>query len=117
MKIEAYSYPSATGVCEIYGNAYTPDNDEVKAVLVINHGMAEHQERYRGFIEFMVSNGFAVYIHDMANHGKSNSNFLRAGNLRQDLGDLVDARLLYRLVFLDFLQRVFNDTRQLFGGG
>ena len=78
MKIEAYSFPSATGVCDIYGNAYMPD-DEVKAVLVIHHGMAEHQERYRGFIDFMVSNGFAVYIHDMANHGKSNSNFDETG--------------------------------------
>ena len=79
MKIEAYSYPSATGECEIYGNAYTPDEGEVKAILVINHGMAEHQERYRVFIKFMVNNGFAVYIHDMANHGKSNSNFDETG--------------------------------------
>lgn len=79
MKIEAYSFPSATGVCEIYGNVFTPDNGDVNAVLVIHHGMAEHQERYRGFIQFMVDNGFAVFIHDMANHGKSNSNFDETG--------------------------------------
>ncbi len=79
MKIEAYSFPSATGECEIYGNVYTPEEGEVNAVLVIHHGMAEHQERYRGFIEFLTGNGFAVYIHDMANHGKSNSDFAETG--------------------------------------
>ena len=51
MKIEEYHFPSATGVCEIYGNAYTPDDGEVKAVIAIHHGMAEHQQRYLEFIE------------------------------------------------------------------
>ena len=74
MKIEEYRFPSATGVCEIVGNVYKPDG-EVNAVFVIHHGMAEHQERYKGFIEYLVSNGYAVYIHDMANHGKSNVDF------------------------------------------
>lgn len=78
MKIEEYRFPSATGVCEIVGNAYKPDG-EVNAVFVIHHGMAEHQERYRGFIEYLVSNGYAVYIHDMANHGKSNADFDETG--------------------------------------
>lgn len=78
MKIEEYSFPSATGVCTIFGNAYTPD-DDVKAVVVIHHGMAEHQQRYREFIEFIVSNGYAVFMNDMANHGKSNQNFAETG--------------------------------------
>lgn len=78
MKIEEYRFPSATGVCEIVGNSYKPDG-EIKAVLAIHHGMAEHQERYRGFIEYLVSLGYAVYIHDMANHGKSNVDFDETG--------------------------------------
>jgi alpha-beta hydrolase superfamily lysophospholipase len=73
MKIQEYHFPSATGVCEIYGNAYLPDNDEVKAVLAIHHGMAEHQKRYVDFFDFLTSNGYAVYMHDMANHGMSNT--------------------------------------------
>ncbi|MCM1114789.1 MAG: lysophospholipase [Clostridium sp.] len=71
MKIESYHFPSATGVCEINGNIYTPDH-QVEGVLVIHHGMAEHQERYLEFIEYLTSNGIAVFMHDMANHGKSN---------------------------------------------
>ncbi len=78
MKINEYSFKSATGVCTIHGCEYIPD-DEVKAVIVIHHGMAEHQERYRGFIEFLTANGIAVFMHDMANHGKSNQNFKETG--------------------------------------
>lgn len=74
MKIREYHFPSATGECEIYANCYTPDSDEVKAVLVIHHGMAEHQGRYEDFIKFLTAEGYAVYMHDMANHGKSNQN-------------------------------------------
>lgn len=79
MKEKEYSFKSATGVCTINGAEYTPDNDEVKAVLVLHHGMAEHKERYRGFIEYLTDNGIVVFMHDMANHGKSNQNFEEAG--------------------------------------
>lgn len=79
MKIEEYHFPSATGVCEIYGNIYTPDHGEVAAVLAIHHGMAEHQKRYLEFIEYLTSKGYAVFMHDMANHGKSNRNFDETG--------------------------------------
>lgn len=72
MQINEYHFPSATGECEIYGNTYFPDDKTVNAVLVIHHGMAEHQQRYLDFITYLVSNGIAVYMNDMANHGKSN---------------------------------------------
>lgn len=78
MKIEEFSFPSSTGVCTIHGNSYMPDSD-IKGVLVIHHGMAEHQQRYRAFIEYLVSNSYAVYMYDMANHGKSNQNFAETG--------------------------------------
>ena len=74
MNTQEFRFPSKTGVCEIYGCAYLPD-DEIEAVLAIHHGMAEHQARYLGFIEFLTAHGIAVYMHDMANHGKSNTDF------------------------------------------
>lgn len=79
MNTKVYNFPSSTGVCTIYSAAYTPDNNEFDTVLVINHGMAEHQVRYLGFIELLTDNGIAVYMHDMANHGKSNQNFEESG--------------------------------------
>ena len=72
-----YSFPSNTGVCKIYACAYLPESYDT--VLVIHHGMAEHQERYLGFIDYLNKNGIAVYMHDMANHGKSNQNFDESG--------------------------------------
>lgn len=79
MKTKEFSFKSATGVCDIYGCEYIPDSGEVKAVMAIHHGMAEHQERYRGFIEYLTENNIAVFMHDMANHGRSNENFDEAG--------------------------------------
>ena len=36
--------------------------------------MAEHIERYADFVSYLNSKGVAVFMHDMANHGKSNQN-------------------------------------------
>lgn len=79
MKTKEYSFKSATGVCDIYGCQYIPDDEDVKAVLVMHHGMAEHQGRYRDFFEYLTSKGLAVFMHDMANHGKSNKDFNETG--------------------------------------
>lgn len=79
MKVKEFSFKSATGVCTIHGCEYEPENGEVKAVVVLHHGMAEHQVRYRDFIEYLTENGIAVFMHDMANHGKSNQNVEETG--------------------------------------
>lgn len=71
MRTEKFNFPSATGVCEINGNIYLPD-DEIRLVLVIHHGMAEHQGRYQDFIKYLTDHSIAVYMYDMANHGISN---------------------------------------------
>lgn len=44
---------------------------EVKAVLVIVHGMAEHAQRYDSFAEYLVSENYAVYAYDQRGHGKT----------------------------------------------
>lgn len=72
MKITKYNFPSATGVCEINGNIYKNDEENFDTVVVLHHGMAEHQGRYYSFIEYLTDNGCCVYMHDMANHGISN---------------------------------------------
>ncbi|MCD7723095.1 MAG: alpha/beta hydrolase [Clostridiales bacterium] len=79
MKISEFSFKSATGVCDIYARRFLPDNEQVQAVIVMHHGMAEHSDRYLEFFEFLTSKGYAVYMHDMANHGKSNQNAAETG--------------------------------------
>ena len=78
MRITTFSFPSVTGVCEIQGSAFFPDGG-YDTVLAIHHGMAEHQKRYEPFIRFLCENGVAVYIHDMANHGASNTDMKLTG--------------------------------------
>lgn len=40
-----------------------------KAIIMINHGMAEHAGRYHRFAEFMARRGFCVGVHDHRGHG------------------------------------------------
>lgn len=107
MKIERYTFPSATGVCNIVGNKYLPEGD-VKAVMVIHHGMAEHKERYHGFFEFLTSNGYAIYMHDMANHGESNDDINLTGYFGKKngyKGIVKDMKTAYDLAKKDFADK------------
>lgn len=78
MKRQEFTFPSATGVGSISACAYLPET-EADTVLVIHHGMAEHRERYGEFIRFLCERGIAVYMHDMASHGKSRGSAETAG--------------------------------------
>lgn len=40
-----------------------------KASVLILHGMAEHQKRYQAFAEYLVKNGYDVFIYDHRGHG------------------------------------------------
>lgn len=73
MQVKTFSFKSATGICEINGCEFVPDAEPL-AVAAVHHGMAEHIGRYEDFVKFLTSKGIAVFMHDMANHGKSNQN-------------------------------------------
>ena len=66
-----FTFPSASGLCDISAMSFLPQDGEIKAVLQIAHGMAEHKERYEAFAERLNENGIAVYINDHLGHGKS----------------------------------------------
>lgn len=66
-----FSFPSTSGLANIHAVKYIPVGVEVVAVLQIAHGMAEHLERYEGFIEALSKEGIAVYINDHLGHGRS----------------------------------------------
>ena len=72
IKNEFY-FPSISGLADIHAASFKPEG-EVKAVLQIAHGMAEHLERYEAFAEVLCKNGIAVYINDHIGHGKSVKN-------------------------------------------
>lgn len=46
-------------------------NDSIKGIVQLAHGMAEHILRYEEFSRFLVSHGFVVYGNDHRGHGQS----------------------------------------------
>ena len=44
---------------------------DIKGIVQISHGMAEHKERYEDFMKFLANNGYVSIIHDHRGHGKS----------------------------------------------
>lgn len=45
--------------------------DHIKGIVQISHGMAEHKERYEGFMNYLAEHDFLVAIHDHRGHGNS----------------------------------------------
>ncbi len=64
-----FFYPSC-GAGSIRALCWEPEG-EVKAVLQIVHGIAEHVERYDHFAAFMAQNGILVVAEDHMGHGGS----------------------------------------------
>jgi acylglycerol lipase len=54
----------------IYTQAWLPEG-EVKAVVLVVHGLGEHSGRYMNVVNALVPLGYAVYALDHLGHGKS----------------------------------------------
>jgi alpha-beta hydrolase superfamily lysophospholipase len=54
----------------IYYQGWLPEGD-VKAVLLIVHGLGEHSGRYMNVVNHFVPFGYAIYGLDHIGHGKS----------------------------------------------
>jgi len=65
MQTEVYQSPTGS---KIYLHSLLPSG-EVRAVVHITHGMAEHSSRYSRFALELTAAGFAVFAHDMRGHG------------------------------------------------
>ncbi|MEG0145274.1 MAG: alpha/beta fold hydrolase [Clostridia bacterium] len=70
MKQQAFSVVSQVDQLTLSGLIAQPDG-EARGLVQIAHGMAEHKERYLGFIEQLTKAGYAVLIADHRGHGKS----------------------------------------------
>ena len=70
-----YSIESGSHLAELnVMSYYSATQLDVKGIVQICHGMAEHLERYEEFIDFLTSSGYVVFIHDHLGHGKSVKN-------------------------------------------
>ena len=50
------------------GFIYEPEN-EIKGIVQISHGMAEHIQRYDDFSNFLCENNYLVVGYDQRGHG------------------------------------------------
>jgi len=58
-----------TGGVEIFWRAWLPDN--LRAVVIISHGLGEHSNRYSWLAERMVEKDLAAFALDHRGHGRS----------------------------------------------
>ena len=65
-----FYFQSSTGRTSIHALKCVPDG-KPRAVVQIAHGIAEHIDRYRPFMEFLANNGFVIAGNDHLGHGKS----------------------------------------------
>lgn len=98
ISVNEHRFPSSSGLTDIYALSYTPaDEGEVKGIVQICHGMAEHCKRYDEFARFLCKNGYAVFINDHLGHGNSVARDEELGFFGESsgVGDLVnDAKIL-----------------------
>lgn len=66
-----FNFPSSSGLCDIFAQSFIPDSGNVKAVIQISHGMAEHSDRYIPFAEKLCEAGYAVFTNDHLGHRRS----------------------------------------------
>jgi len=95
------SFPSCSGLADIYYRVWKPVNKSPKAAVQIVHGMAEHGERYESFAAALCAAGFDVWVMDLLGHGKSVEDDDQLGYFGEEHGwkNLVgDIRLMTRLM-------------------
>lgn len=85
----------------IFHTLYQPEDGEVKATLLILHGMQEHSGRYRKVATYFAERGYAVLTYDHIGHGRTAATqeehgyFLRWQGVEQLV---LDARAMGRLL-------------------
>ena len=67
---QEFTFPSCNGRTDIYARRFDP-NGEIRGVVQLSHGIAEHIARYDDFARFLAENGYVVVGNDHLGHGKS----------------------------------------------
>ena len=94
-KFEEFYFDSSTGKNKIHAIKYIPEG-EIKGVVQIAHGIAEHINRYEAFMQFLAENGFVAVGNDHLGHGKSAADESEKGIFAMENG--------WRYVLMDMLK-------------
>ena len=105
---------------ELFLNRWLPDNEEdIKGVVQLNHGLAEHSLRYDRFGSILAENGYVLNTFDMRGHGRSAENADK--NKSGMFGKLADKKGFDRVVkdlkaVTDNLKADFPDKKLILMG-
>ncbi len=82
MKVNSFSLKMNDG-CEIFLNRWEPDTPEdIKGVVQLHHGLAEHSMRYDRLGSVLAENGYVLNAYDMRGHGKTAETAIAKGEGR-----------------------------------
>lgn len=82
MKVNSFSLKMNDG-CEIFLNRWEPDvADDIKGVIQLHHGLAEHSMRYDRLGSILAENGYVLNAYDMRGHGKTAETAIAKGEGR-----------------------------------
>ena len=82
---EAFTFQAIDNT-EIHGYRWIPRTKSIKAILIINHGMAEHVARYDKFAGYLKEQGIAVFGEDHRGHGRTAGDKDNLGFFAEDFG-------------------------------
>ena len=98
---------------ELFINRWQPDTEEeIKGLIQLNHGLAEHSLRYDRFGSILAEHGWVLNAFDMRGHGRSAENADKNGSGK--FGKLADKKGFDRVV-LD-LKAVTDNLKKDFPG-
>ncbi|MBR4790834.1 MAG: lysophospholipase [Treponema sp.] len=93
MALKSFSFKTNDGT-DLWVNRWIPESNdpekpaEIKAVIVFNHGLAEHSLRYDRFGSILSENGYVFNAFDMRGHGRTAEMAIEKGT--GDFGKLAD---------------------------
>jgi alpha-beta hydrolase superfamily lysophospholipase len=68
-------FKSMSDGCELWVTKWIPDDAEnIKGVVQLHHGLAEHSLRYDRLGSVLCESGFALVAYDMRGHGRTAEN-------------------------------------------
>lgn len=114
METTDLSFMSATGQNRILPNLYLPESGHLSALMLIIHGMAEHQLRYHPFAMELCRHDIGVCTFDLPGHGVTAPDEKHLGFFAREEG----ADLVLRDVdtLIDKLRNQWPDTKIILFG-
>jgi len=112
MQIKSFFQTMSDGY-ELWVNRWMPDNEEdIKGVIQLHHGLAEHSMRYDRLGSILADAGFVFNAYDFRGHGKTAENAKLKG--KGDFGVLADKNGFTRVV--DDLSEMINSLKDTYKG-